>query len=118
MRRTADDFLRDIVQRATHAAQYIGGMSKEQFFTDQRTRDAVAKCIEDIGEAAFRAIKLDPSLEKDFEGRAAYEMRNFLSHGYFKIDISILWNAVENDLPKLSSDVEDILRRRGYKNPS
>jgi uncharacterized protein with HEPN domain len=115
MKRTADDYLRDIVERAQHAAEYIRGMSKEQFFADQRTRDAVAKCIEDIGEAANRAIKLDPSLQNEFEGRAAFEMRNFLSHGYFKIDVSILWNAAADDLPKLRSDVEIVLQRRAPK---
>ena len=112
MRRTADDFLRDVVERAGHAAKHIDDMTKEQFIADRRTQDAAAKCIEDIGEAANRAIKLEPSLQTEFEGRAAYEMRNFLSHGYFNIDPSILWNAVASDLPKLKRDVENILRHR------
>ena len=82
---------------------------------DRRSRDAVAKCIEDVGEAANRAVKLDPSLLDDFEGRAAYEMRNFLSHAYFRIDASVLWNAAIADLPKLKRDIENILQRRAQK---
>jgi uncharacterized protein with HEPN domain len=115
MKRSAEDFLRDIVARAEHAAGHISGITKEQFAADRRTQDAVAKCIEDVGEAANRATKLDPSLQNEFEGRAAYEMRNFLSHGYFKIDTSLLWNAVADDLPKLKADVENILQRRERK---
>jgi uncharacterized protein with HEPN domain len=115
VKRTADDFLRDAVERAQHAAEHIRGMTKEQFLADRRSRDAVAKCIEDVGEAANRAVKLDPSLLDDFEGRAAYEMRNFLSHAYFRIDASVLWNAAIADLPKLKRDIENILQRRAQK---
>ena len=106
---------RDVVERAQHAAEHISGMTKEQFVADRRNRDAVAKCIEDVGAAANRAVKLDPSLLDDFEGRAAYEMRNFLSHAYFRIDASVLWNAAIADLPKLKRDIENILQRRAQK---
>jgi uncharacterized protein with HEPN domain len=42
-------------------------------------------------------------------------MRNFLSHAYFRIDASVLWNAAIADLPKLKRDIENILQRRAQK---
>jgi uncharacterized protein with HEPN domain len=38
MKRSADDFLRDVVERAGHAAEHVAGMTKEQFIADRRTQ--------------------------------------------------------------------------------
>ena len=41
----------------------------------------------------------------------AYEMRNALAHGYFKVDLSIVWKTVENDLASLHQQVRQALDR-------
>ena len=38
----------------------------------------------------------------------AYEMRNVLSHGYFKVDLGIVWKTIERDLPVLLQQVKVI----------
>jgi uncharacterized protein with HEPN domain len=35
----------------------------------------------------------------------AYEMRNALAHGYFNVDLAIVWQTVQNDLPALKMKV-------------
>ena len=35
----------------------------------------------------------------------AYEMRNALAHGYFNVDLAIVWQTVQNDLPSLKAQV-------------
>lgn len=40
----------------------------------------------------------------------AYEMRNALAHGYFKVDLEIVWKTLRNDLPGLRRQVEDLLK--------
>ena len=39
----------------------------------------------------------------------AYEMRNALAHGYFKIDLAIVWKTIECDLPPLRTRIHDAL---------
>jgi uncharacterized protein with HEPN domain len=39
----------------------------------------------------------------------AYEMRNAISHGYFKVDLEIVWKTTQNDLPQLKSLIETVL---------
>jgi len=39
-------------------------------------------------------------------------MRNVLTHGYFDIDLDIVWSVVERDLGKLRSQVEAIVDER------
>lgn len=36
-------------------------------------------------------------------------MRNALAHGYFKVDLSIVWKTIENDLPSLRRQVQALL---------
>ncbi len=72
-------------------------------------QDAVIRNFEVIGEAS-RNIEWDhpefsarhPELPLAF----SYEMRNALAHGYFKVDLEIVWKTVLNDIPNLQSRVE------------
>jgi len=39
----------------------------------------------------------------------AYQMRNAVAHGYFKVDIEIVWKSIRNDLPGLRHQVQALL---------
>ena len=75
----------------------------------------VIRQLEIVGEAC-RNIERDhpdfaaahPELPLAF----AYEMRNALSHGYFKVDLAIVWKTIETDLPELYARVGSILGQR------
>ena len=87
--RTANQFLDDIVHWGDRAVRHVSDMTREQFLSEEKTQDAVSRCIEAIGEAANRAIKSDPGIATDFpafEAEKAYAARNVLSHDYFKTD--------------------------------
>ena len=38
----------------------------------------------------------------------AYEMRNALAHGYFKVDLGIVWKTIQRDLPKMERQVRSL----------
>ena len=40
---------------------------------------------------------------------SAYQMRNALAHGYFKVDFEMLWKTISNDLPQLYEQVQAVL---------
>lgn len=66
-----------------------------------------------IGEAAGNIQRHFPDFatqHPDFPLRAAYGIRNVLSHGYFKVDLDVVWKTVERDLPLLETQVEDIFQ--------
>lgn len=39
----------------------------------------------------------------------AYEMRNALAHGYFKVDLEIVWKTIQSGLPELQEQIESLL---------
>jgi uncharacterized protein with HEPN domain len=98
------ELLSDIVLWGERVPALLGGMTFEQFEEDHRTHLAVWKCLEVVGEASGRILKIDPGIERkypDLQVRAAYAMRNRLSHGYGGVDLSVLWTTAHNFLPPM-----------------
>ena len=86
--RTADDFLQDIVDWGERALRHAASVKREQFMSDEKSQDAISKCIANVGEAANKALKLDPTIKQRFPGFAAekaYAARNVISHDYFAV---------------------------------
>ena len=116
--RTADQFLQDVVDWGERARRHVYSLTRDQFLTEEKTQDAVSRCIEAIGEAANRAIRLDPTIATDFPGfeaEKAYAARNVLSHDYFKVDANVLWTTVQDSVPRIVSEADRILRIRREK---
>lgn len=87
-------------------------MSLAGFMADRKTCDAVIRNLEVIGEACNNIAKNHP----DFAAKHATvpwsfacEMRNALAHGYFTVDLGIVWQTVQNDLPVLQAQVSKLL---------
>jgi uncharacterized protein with HEPN domain len=40
----------------------------------------------------------------------AYDMRNLLAHGYYKVDVNVVWKTIESDLPYLQHQVSMAMR--------
>lgn len=106
------DYLEHIRQAIDRIARYTAGMNEAGFFANEMAQDAVIRNFEVLGEAS-RNIERDhpdfaaahPELPLSF----AYEMRNALAHGYFKIDLAIVWKTIESDLPALGLRVQQAL---------
>ena len=88
-------------------------MDETEFSEDQRTQDAVIRNFEIIGEASRNVTKHYPEFtvkNSHVPWDITYEMRNILAHGYFEIDIDIVWKTIEDDLPKLKTQITELLQ--------
>lgn len=105
------DYLRHLQQAIDRIERYTAGMDESAFRTDTLVQDAVIRNFEVIGEACRNILRDAP----DFAARhpelplsGAYEMRNALAHGYFKIDFGVVWATITNDLPSLRSTLQAV----------
>jgi uncharacterized protein with HEPN domain len=101
------DYLGHIRQAATEACGFAEGMRKEDFLADVRTQKAVVMSLIVIGEAATRIMDQHPEfagLHPDVPWRNMRGMRNRIAHGYFDINLEVVWDTVQSALP-------DLLRR-------
>jgi uncharacterized protein with HEPN domain len=83
-------------------------MSLAGFMADRKTCDAVIRNLEVIGEACNNIARNHPDFAAQHSSVPwgfAYEMRNALAHGYFTVDLAIVWQTIQNDLPSLQMQV-------------
>lgn len=62
-----------------------------------------------LGEAAARILKFDPAIPIT-NARKIVDLRNWVIHGYDKIDDVIIWGIISRQLPDLKNEVEDLLK--------
>jgi len=80
------------------------------FLSDLKTRKAVERNIEIIGEALNRILKEDPNIGIS-DSRKIVDTRNRIIHGYDSVTADVLWLIVNRYLPKLQSEVEFLLQK-------
>jgi uncharacterized protein with HEPN domain len=72
-------------------------------------QDAVIRNFEIIGEASHNIATHHPAFaasHPDLPLAPAYQMRNAVAHGYFKVDLELVWRTIERDLPGLARQIE------------
>lgn len=106
------DYLAHIQQAIQRIHQYTEDIDQLGFIKSLLIQDAVIRNIEIIGEASHNIEKYFPEFAEahpEIPLRIAYEMRNAVAHGYFKVDLEIVWKTVLNDLPNLEVTVTRLL---------
>ena len=83
-------------------------MRKEISSLMNKTNYCVERELEIIGEAAKHILDMEPDIQID-DARKIVDLRNFVIHGYDKVDNVIIWGVVNKNLPKLKEQVEDLL---------
>lgn len=80
------------------------------FQRDIRTRRAVERNIEIIGEAMSRILKTDNTVSIT-NARKIVDARNYIIHGYDSLAADILWNIVINHLPLLKAEIKTFVEK-------
>lgn len=112
MKREILKYLSDIQTSINSINDYLGG--EKDFFEYQKNkllRRGIEREIEIIGEAMNKVLKIAPEL--NFENaRKVVDTRNWVIHGYDKVDDVIIWGIVINHLPKLQKEIESYLTNK------
>ena len=99
------DYLDHMQQAAADAIGFVEGMSREDFLADKRTQQAVVMSLIVLGEAATKVMDLYPEFANahgQIPWRNMRGMRNRIAHGYFDIDLEVVWDTVQSALPPLA----------------
>lgn len=100
-KRVIEDYLQDMLDSIVAIEEFIEGMSVEDFKQDRKTIFAVTRAIEIIGEAVKNIPESFRSKYRDIPWRAMAGMRDKLIHEYFGVDIEVLWETTQQDIPQL-----------------
>ena len=98
------DYVDHIRRAAMEACGFVKGLNKEDFPADLRTQKAVVMSLVIIGEAATQVMDRHAGFAARHSGvpwRSIRGMRNRIAHGYFDINMEVVWSTVQTALPEL-----------------
>lgn len=104
-----DALLYDILESAHLAVSYVQESSIADFLNNTQLQDAVIRRIEIIGEAARSVSETTKAVYPGLPWQDMTDMRNFLIHQYGEIDVHIVWDTVQSDLPLLIAELERVV---------
>ncbi len=93
-------YLDDIVQAIDRILEYTAE-GRDAFFADSRTQDAVIRNLEVIGEAIRGVSSATRAQHPAVPWKQIAGTRDRVIHGYFTVDLEIVWEIVEKELAEL-----------------
>jgi uncharacterized protein with HEPN domain len=104
-------FWTEILEAIEDIKSFTMNISFQDFIDDKKTRLAVVRCLEIIGEAS-RNISTEAKQEhKEIDWKGMIGMRDKLIHHYFGVSYEIVWDTMKKDLPKLEEQIRKILEK-------
>ena len=107
------DYLGHILEAISQIQNYCEDLDEVTFLKNRMIQDAVIRNFEIIGEASKNVERVAPEFvaaHPDLPLAFAYDMRNLLAHGYYKVDVAVVWKTIERDLPYLQQQVTMAIR--------
>ncbi|MCI0469337.1 MAG: DUF86 domain-containing protein [Nitrospirae bacterium] len=109
MKREYSLFVEDILESIAWIEKFTAGMDFEQFVADEKTRTAVVKKLEILGEATKNIPKPVRDRHKKLPWSDMARMRDKLSHEYFGVRYDIVWKVIKEKLPEMKPAIETVL---------
>jgi len=109
MQREILKYLLDIQVSVNSIFDYLG--ENHDFFqykANKLLRRGIERELEIIGEATNRILKIDENIALTNTKRIV-SLRNWVIHGYDKVDDTIIWGIISRDVPLLKAEVEKLL---------
>jgi len=100
-------------EAAADACGYVDGLDFAVFESDKRTQQAVVLNLLLIGEVASRVAESVPDFiaaHPEIPWAAMRGMRNRIAHGYFELDIEVVWDTVRDAVPELAGKLPGLLQ--------
>lgn len=101
--------LDDMLQSAQKIKRQVIELDFDSFISDDKTKDAVVRNFEIIGEAANRVAPDFRDSNPEIEWKRIRGFRNRIVHEYFGIDYEIVWQIIEEYLDQLIDGVDTII---------
>jgi uncharacterized protein with HEPN domain len=109
-------YLNDIAEAVGNIRSYVGTRTYEEFKNDRMRVDAVVRNFEVIGEAVKNLSDDVKTRFSSTDWKAVAGFRDTLIHGYFGIDMEILWDIVIHKIPLLEQEIAVIIAYEREKN--
>jgi uncharacterized protein with HEPN domain len=100
--------IRHIFDAANEAVSFVEGRCREDLDTDRKLILSLVRLLEIIGEAARGISQEFRDSHKNLPWKNMIGMRDRLIHGYFDVNLDVVWKTVTGDLPDLIAQLRKI----------
>lgn len=107
-KRDATLLITDIRDSLDKIARYLHGLNLNDFLGDEKTIDAVVRNLEIIGEAVRQLPLSFKNEHADTPWNEMAGLRNRIVHDYAGIDVELIWEICNKDLPLLKVNIQGI----------
>ncbi len=107
------DYLDHMSQAADDACKFAEGLTETDFLSDRRTQQAIVMSLIIIGEAVAKVMDGYGEFvhrHGQIPWRNMRGMRNRIAHGYFDINLNVVWETVQVALPELLKQLPAVRR--------
>lgn len=111
MKKDDSVYLRHILDAIELIEGYIKGVSENEFLTHSMLKDAVAREIEIIGEAASNISDEFQMKYPEMPWKKMTGIRNKIVHEYFNVNFPVVWDTVQEDIPLLKQAIKKLLSK-------
>src|SRR5476649_519717 len=108
MKKTDDVYIQDIDKAVKKIQKYLSGADLQQFLENDLLQDGVMRQFEIIGEALNKISPQFAVEHPDFPIREAITLRNLLIHQYDQVDLEIVWETAQKDIPILKEQLKKL----------
>ena len=108
----APDYCEHLLLACDRILQYTSGIAQDRFIADTLVQDAVLRNIEILGEATRNLMECLPDLQAKYPQIPwidIYAMRNRVAHGYFFINLELVWTVATLNVPELRQQIAAVL---------
>jgi uncharacterized protein with HEPN domain len=99
----------DMLLAARKIKTFAVDLTEERFHKSELHQSAIIRELQVIGEAARLVSDEAKSIHSEINWEQIKGMRNRLIHEYFRIDLSIVWDVITNDIDTLISQLEPLI---------
>lgn len=109
MKKTNEVYLRHILDAIEQIEEYVEGIGRHDLDKQPMLQDAVLRQLEIVGEASRQLSDAFHRKHDSIPWHAIIGMRNRIAHDYLGVDLDVVWEVVQYDLPDLKTSVQAIL---------
>ena len=111
MSRSLRLYFEDILRSCNKILRYVQGLNYEEFINDELRLDAVLRNLQIMGEAAKQVPQEIRDIYPAVEWRKIAGLRDILAHAYFSLELETIWDIIQNKVPHLRTQIQEILQQ-------